>query len=312
MGRLLGFRAGSPGRALAGALALGALGGAALGCDGARGPTGPEPVVAPRPAAASAAPADAAEPPAQELLGATAQGWVGATLKTLEGEPVALELERVFATGPAAGAGLLAGDRIEAVDGAPVGDAAARQRLLHPAPGSAYELVVRRGSEQRTVRLEAERRPGALELAQRELFGKPAPELTGAAPAAGELGGGLASLRGRVVLIDFWASFCGPCRAASAELGRMLRELEPQGLSVVGVAEEAPEPARAAAAEWPLAYPSLADEPGVLRARYLVEELPTLFVVDRKGIVRGMLVSYGKDSLAAVERHVKKLLAEAP
>ena len=277
-----------------------------VACEASR--AGPAPEVATGVASASASGASLLG--TAVALDSLTPGWFGARVELDPGREGALRVAHVYGSSPAGRAGIASGDTVLLVDGEPAVEV--RERLERPTGGTTLALRVLRDGAERSVELSAEPRPTGVELAQRELLGKPAPELTSLATVRDEAPT-LGSLAGRVVLLDFWASFCGPCREASAELGRLARTLGPQGLSVVGVArDEEVASARDAAASWAMAYPSGVDTSGALAETYVVSTLPTLFVIDRKGVIRGMLVGYGTSSLAAVERHVEKLIAESP
>ena len=77
---------------------------------------------------------------------------------------------------------------------------------------------------------------GYLKLRQ-ELVGKPAPKL-GTGQWLGAEGQPLADKKGKVVLLDFWATWCGPCIRVIPDLEQMHKELSPKGLEVIGVTRE--------------------------------------------------------------------------
>ena len=94
----------------------------------------------------------------------------------------------------------------------------------------------------------------------------------------------LASLRGRAVVVNFWASWCDPCRDESPYLERTWREKRGDGLLLVGVNEEdVSKDARRFARRHGLTYPLVRDRSGGLREDYGLRGYPETFVVDRHG-----------------------------
>jgi cytochrome c biogenesis protein CcmG/thiol:disulfide interchange protein DsbE len=103
-----------------------------------------------------------------------------------------------------------------------------------------------------------------------------------------QLGGGadasLADYRGKVVVLNFWASWCDPCKAESPLLQRWHERLAKQGGLVLGVdVQDLSGDARAFVDEYRLTYPMLRDGPGDLRDDFGILGLPETFVVDRQG-----------------------------
>lgn len=98
----------------------------------------------------------------------------------------------------------------------------------------------------------------------------------------------LAAHRGHPVLVDFWASWCGPCRAQIPALVNLHRRFGPRGLVVVGVNvdQEGPWAVPSFRQRFGITYPMLFDVGGAASARHRVEGLPTLLLVDRGGTVR--------------------------
>jgi putative tryptophan/tyrosine transport system substrate-binding protein len=91
-------------------------------------------------------------------------------------------------------------------------------------------------------------------------------------------------LRGRVVLINFWASWCIDCRPEMPLLERLHRELAPQGLAVVGVnAREEGQAVRRHAGQLGLTFPLVLDPDGKINALYGVVGVPTTFLIARDG-----------------------------
>ncbi len=100
----------------------------------------------------------------------------------------------------------------------------------------------------------------------------------------------LENYRGRVVLVNLWASWCAPCRSETPALEQLYSEDRGKGFVVLGIDQgESAEAAGAFAKEMKLTYPILLDEDQSYGRAYAAIGLPTSLVVDRTGhIVRGI------------------------
>ena len=130
--------------------------------------------------------------------------------------------------------------------------------------------------------------------------------------AAGPAAIRLSALRGGPVLVNFWASWCVPCRTEVPLLNRLAREYGPQGLRVLGVNIQDLEPeARRFIRQYRVAYPNVRDRDGRVPRAYGVTGVPETFFVDARGHITrkvpGALVDY-----AAWEAAARTLLAPAP
>ncbi len=98
----------------------------------------------------------------------------------------------------------------------------------------------------------------------------------------------LRGLRGKVVLVDFWATWCGPCRVMTPVLQRMHTRYAARGLAVVGVNvdEDGPGIVPRFRQHYGVEYPMVYDVGMGASARYEIRSLPTLLVIDRDGHVR--------------------------
>ena len=118
----------------------------------------------------------------------------------------------------------------------------------------------------------------------------PAPVLKGETLAGAQLD--IASLRGKVVVVNFWASWCPPCRAESANLVKVAKDNASRGVQFVGVDIK---DERTAAVRFTkvrnVPYPSLFDQPGVLLTRFrrfVPQVPPTTLLIDRQGRIAGL------------------------
>jgi cytochrome c biogenesis protein CcmG/thiol:disulfide interchange protein DsbE len=98
-------------------------------------------------------------------------------------------------------------------------------------------------------------------------------------------------LEGRIVVLNFWASWCEPCRREMPIFERVAREYEGRNVSVVGVnLRDTPEPARAFVRELDITYPIVSDEDQILSKQLNVTGLPQTFFLDQTGAVSGSRV----------------------
>ena len=115
--------------------------------------------------------------------------------------------------------------------------------------------------------------------------GKPAPDFTGT-----DLDGkpiSLSDYRGHPLVLNFWASWCGPCRAEQPGITAMLAHYAPQGLEVLGITvRDNLEAAKIFRNEFKMSYRSLFDQAAHLEYAYQVDAPPSSIFVDGNGIVR--------------------------
>jgi cytochrome c biogenesis protein CcmG/thiol:disulfide interchange protein DsbE len=102
----------------------------------------------------------------------------------------------------------------------------------------------------------------------------------------------LASLRGRPVVVNFWASWCVPCRNEFPMFEDKLAELGPtDGLAMVGVLyKDEPELAQAFLADLGAAWPTVDDPDGALAKAFRVAAPPQTYFIDKDGILRGIQI----------------------
>lgn len=97
----------------------------------------------------------------------------------------------------------------------------------------------------------------------------------------------LGDLRGQLVLVNFWASWCVPCRDEAPMLQQAARDYEARGLRVVGVLyQDSAEAAREFEAKYSLTYPTVLDPDGRTAIDFGVLGIPESFLIDKDGLVR--------------------------
>jgi cytochrome c biogenesis protein CcmG/thiol:disulfide interchange protein DsbE len=99
----------------------------------------------------------------------------------------------------------------------------------------------------------------------------------------------LSDLQGKGVILDFWASWCVPCRAQAPIVDRVSRSNKARGLVALGVVSgDAPEDAAAFLAQHPVSYESVVDDQGAASRAFHVNSLPTIVAIDAKGEVKAV------------------------
>ncbi len=102
----------------------------------------------------------------------------------------------------------------------------------------------------------------------------------------GETEKSLRDFRGKVILLNFWASWCPPCREEMPSLERLYRAFKDRGFMVIGVNYmERAETVMKFKRDFDLTFPSFLDKDGRVSERYRVMGIPTSFLIDRKGRV---------------------------
>ncbi|NKB99221.1 MAG: redoxin domain-containing protein [Pseudomonadales bacterium] len=121
----------------------------------------------------------------------------------------------------------------------------------------------------------------------------------------------LEEYRGQVVLLNFWASWCGPCRQEMPILDRLHQRYEDTGFAVLGVNVEGEiAPAQKIVDKTNVTFPVLIDEGQSVSELYDLEAMPSTVVIDRDGVVRYYHRGYKPGDEAKYVDVVKKLIRE--
>ncbi|MSP12051.1 MAG: TlpA family protein disulfide reductase [Chloroflexi bacterium] len=124
----------------------------------------------------------------------------------------------------------------------------------------------------------------------------------------------LSRLRGQVVIVNLWASWCAPCRAEMPALEKIYRSNKSRGLEILAVNatnQDKEQTAAAFARSMGITFPVLLDRTGEVGNRYLLRALPSTFFIDRRGVIREVVFG-GPMSETLIQSKLETLLNEAP
>ena len=146
-----------------------------------------------------------------------------------------------------------------------------------------------------------------------------AAEVGGVAPdcALSAIGGtqdySLKQFRGKVLYVDFWSSWCGPCAQSFTFLNELDRDLKGQGLQVIGInLDEAGEDAKSFLEQHPASFHIVTDAAQQCAKDFGVKAMPSSYLVDRKGIIRYVHLGFRPDEAKEFRGLAEQLLAEKP
>ncbi|MCB5161172.1 TlpA disulfide reductase family protein [Marinomonas algarum] len=122
----------------------------------------------------------------------------------------------------------------------------------------------------------------------------------------------LQDVRGDVLLVDFWASWCGPCRESFPWMTEMQAKYKAQGFKVIAInLDQDKQQALDFLKEYSPGFTVLFDNNATMPDRFGVIGMPTSFLVDRKGRIRAVHTGFHQDQLANYESVITQLLAES-
>ncbi|MDD9939509.1 MAG: TlpA disulfide reductase family protein [Myxococcales bacterium] len=137
--------------------------------------------------------------------------------------------------------------------------------------------------------------------------GQPAPPLSGKTLAGKPVS--LTGLKGRVVLIDFWASWCAPCKEEMPVLQKLNKKYGKKGLSILGVSvDDEADKAKAFIKKMGVTFLIMHDKGHAIAERYKPAKMPTSFIVDRAGKIRYVHEGFEKSDIPKLDKEIRSLL----
>ena len=141
--------------------------------------------------------------------------------------------------------------------------------------------------------------------------GQPAPPLS--LPDAAGTPLDLKALQGKVVYVDFWASWCGPCRHSFPWMNAMQEKYGPQGFAILGInLDEEPADAAGFLAKMPAKFQVLYDRSGASPTAYGVTGMPTSVLIGRDGTVLFQHIGFTKEGSVGLEDAIATAVGAAP
>jgi thiol-disulfide isomerase/thioredoxin len=121
----------------------------------------------------------------------------------------------------------------------------------------------------------------------------------------------VADYKGKVVYLDFWASWCPPCRESFPFMNELQREFGDKGLQIMAVSvDKVPADAQRFLASYPPQFTVALDAKWTCASAYLLPGMPTSFVIDKRGIIRAVHIGFRDKNKVEIRRQILELLDE--
>lgn len=119
----------------------------------------------------------------------------------------------------------------------------------------------------------------------------------------------LSDFRGQVVMVNFWASWCQPCRTEMPLIEKIYQRYKKLGVTVLGVnVDEDPKKGMKMLKETPVSFPVVYDSKNTVIEKYKVQAMPSTYMVDAKGNIREVHRGYKAGDEKDYENYIRKLL----
>jgi thiol-disulfide isomerase/thioredoxin len=121
----------------------------------------------------------------------------------------------------------------------------------------------------------------------------------------------LKNYAGKVIYLDFWASWCAPCRTSFPLINKLHEKLKAQGFEVIAInLDEDKANAEQFLKEFPVSFTVLRDDKGKWADQFVVDSMPTSFIIDKQGVVKNIHNGFNSDDINELEQKVTALLAQ--
>lgn len=236
------------------------------------------------------------------------RGWIGIRVDESPDGTQGVLVTGTVPHSPASTAEIQVGDRLTQAEGHMLTGPEDLVRLIRSRePGTRLAFAGWRGAEPKVFRVSIEPSPDENGVLERTFVNQPAPALDGLVTLSGEIAPSWSSLRGRVVVLDFWAPFCGVCHLVSAELNRWKTRYADQ-LTVIGIAAGSVAEITKFAPRFQMHYAVVADPNERVVKAFDAFAVPMIVVVDTDGVVRAITLGYSSPRMTKMEKLVEKLI----
>lgn len=239
-----------------------------------------------------------------------APGWLGIAMEKSKGPP-GVVVTHVIKSSPAMKGGVLDGDRIVKVDGTAIAaPSEISKQVAAKGPNKSLAVQLVRASKVVDLTVVLAPRPSSDQIFRLELVGEKLPPLPALTLASGPGPVAYPALTGRVVLIDLFATWCGPCMQLGPYYHAFHNKYGAQGLTVLAVSAEDTAILSAWSGKNGVGYTVASDPSDAFAGRLAAPAIPASVLVDKHGVVRDVAVGFEIGQVKRTEQLIQALLKE--
>lgn len=258
----------------------------------------------------SSGPASSSTPPIQLRHPRGKTPWLGVELRKNSPHEAGVQVTRVLPGSPAERSRLQPGDVLLSFGATTLNSPSeVAQAVRDQQSGTRLPLAFLRGKSNRLVQVELEGMPDFEDRLRLAFVGRSAPPINGVVAFQGDVAS-LKDLEGEVVLLEFWATYCGVCRILAPTLERWQHAYSSRGMTVLGITMDDPGMALRAARRDGMTYALASDPDSRITKKYSASQIPAVLVIDRRGFVADVMVGYSPERMLETEALIERLLAQ--